>query len=1334
MKRYKNFTHAKLGMKRLRIAFLSLLAVLMGFTSFAQIDFTIGTGTNTNSNTGIPTPFHDYWEGDRHQFLFRASELTAAGMGPGLIYAIKWDVVNVNGSNPQGWNLFIGTTTVNSLTSTFQPTPSYQVFGPATASFSPTTGTNTYTLATPFFWNGTDNIIIQTCHGVGSGCRGYTRNASVRYSDAGFNATTYDYTDCAGSLCNSSSGSVTSNRPNTTFNWGPLAVDNAAVKGLTQPSLGFCAGTQTIAVEIANNGINQIDDVLIYWFVDGVAAPNSPINYTNTIDVAGSPSGNTAEVVLGNVTFGAAPRTITVYTSLPNGNVDTTNYDDTLRKPLGAALAGTYVVGPNGDYATIKDAADALNEWGVCAPVTMEIETGVYLDQVRLDDIAGADNNNRITFKSQSGVPNSVIAAFATTGTEYVWAFENSSYVTVKDITIQSATQNAGHVLEFFGTSSYDSIINCDIISTLAPVLSSSNANAVYTDMLTGESDVLLNNRIRGGYYGIFWEGSGTTNLTENHVVEGNTIEDAYYMSARFYYHDNLKFRNNVVRSLGNPFTHYATYFYYCDGATEYINNDILMTSISGTGTKYGMYIRYNDGNSSEQSLVLNNTVAIDNSSNTGAAYGIYCYYSKYQNYINNSVNINSQSSSSNAATFYYSSSTYGNNNIVNNVFADETGSGYTMYVYNGNNSYNNYWDYNNISNPKGNVVQQASPSANYNSLQGWRAAYGMDEHSISYDPGFMSTTDLHPDPTKSASWSVNGRALHINGNTLDKEGNNRITARADGVPDLGAYEFTPSSATVPPVATPVPATSAPGGTQEYYFGDVLVATVEWNTDLKVVSPLQIRQYSGAQAPSFNNTQFMYFHTTVDNSASGSTFNYNIDVNYMDIWLGTIATESSLKLAHRYKSNPWIGYNGPASTVSTTANELSANTLVNFGDYTGTVDGDIFSAFITPESSTIICTGHSVKLNANTGTGFAYQWKRNGQEIPGATSSSYTATQAGDYTVRITSAGPSAITAESFPTAVSVIAAPNAPIAASSTPTFCPGGNLTLSTQQGSNLTYQWKLNGSEIPGETNDVTSVASAGTYTVVVENEGCATESAPQIVNAGPLVVDLGEDISTCAVDRTPIEIDAGYPGATYAWNTGAQTQKIQVYQSGDYVVTVNAGPNCIDTDTISVKLDPLPFVQGIVFVQNGNTYTFTPGGEQFVNGYTWIFSDGSTSSLPKVTKTITDNNLYVRLVVYNNCGADTAQLGWPLSVSNTMTDEGVTVFPNPAKDKVTLRVNGTATIKQISLINNVGAVIENVELENGNKEYSFDIQALPAGYYMLKAETDNGIVSKPFTISK
>lgn len=59
-------------------------------------------------------------------------------------------------------------------------------------------------------------------------------------------------------------------------------------------------------------------------------------------------------------------------------------------------------------------------------------------------------------------------------------------------------------------------------------------------------------------------------------------------------------------------------------------------------------------------------------------------------------------------------------------------------------------------------------------------------------------------------------------------------------------------------------------------------------------------------------------------------------------------------------------------------------------------------ATITPQGPTTFCAGGSVQLNANSGTGYAYQWKKNGVNITGAVNLSYTATTAGTYKVQVT--------------------------------------------------------------------------------------------------------------------------------------------------------------------------------------------------------------------------------------------------------------------------------------------------------------------------------------------
>lgn len=62
------------------------------------------------------------------------------------------------------------------------------------------------------------------------------------------------------------------------------------------------------------------------------------------------------------------------------------------------------------------------------------------------------------------------------------------------------------------------------------------------------------------------------------------------------------------------------------------------------------------------------------------------------------------------------------------------------------------------------------------------------------------------------------------------------------------------------------------------------------------------------------------------------------------------------------------------------------------------------SAIITPQGPTTFCAGGQVTLQANTGSALTYKWKKNMNFISGATSSSYSATTAGNYKTVVTNA------------------------------------------------------------------------------------------------------------------------------------------------------------------------------------------------------------------------------------------------------------------------------------------------------------------------------------------
>ena len=139
---------------------------------------------NTTGSTAYPAPYTVYYGGQRMQILILASELTSAGFVAGSnINNIQFPVVSLGsnwGSTVTSCNNFqvsIGATSLTTLT-TFQ-TGLTQVVAPA--NFTPTVGyANTHSFSTPFVWNGTSNIIVETT--FSNNITGVTANTVTQYN------------------------------------------------------------------------------------------------------------------------------------------------------------------------------------------------------------------------------------------------------------------------------------------------------------------------------------------------------------------------------------------------------------------------------------------------------------------------------------------------------------------------------------------------------------------------------------------------------------------------------------------------------------------------------------------------------------------------------------------------------------------------------------------------------------------------------------------------------------------------------------------------------------------------------------------------------------------------------------------------------------------------------------------------------------------------------------------------------------------------------------------------------------------------------------------------
>jgi hypothetical protein len=1151
--------------------------------------------------------------------------------------------------------------------------------------------------------------------------------------------------------------------------------NNASVNRLTSPTPTFCApSTQTIKIIVKNTGNNILNSVKIDWFMNGGFM--GTVDYTTPINTS-LVQPDEAEVTLGTYTFtNSRPVKFRAFTHDPNGVQDSAPMDDELNVVITPGLNGEYTVGgTTPDFVDVKEAIDILNKWGVCGPTVFKIRDDVNAYQgagVINAPIIGGSTINRVTFRSESGNAANVVIQGITP--DPVFGLDNVTDVSIKNIKIVGIG-NVG--ISMAGEPQRDTIRGCIIAMPATTNWDSYNAciSGMNSDYM-GYDNALIKNTLTGTAAGISLQSQDFYDAYNN-VIDSNDFSNHLVWGLTTQSLKSSKIRGNTATNIDNPFDIFQTGTYDTDPIEiigNVVNNNVpgrymgvsLGNGVFGTfdtrakiafnkinATCSGMDnnmlngLEYTDVYSNDVRATLQDGIAFENQWNDMSNSNVYNNtvqasfsssgtgfmmrqgrYSDNKIY-NNTIVVSGSASDKDAADIELSSST-SNNEIYNNIFNNTSGTGNGLYW--NNSGSDNRSDFNNIYSANGNhFSNNGTPES---SLNEWRISQLQELNSISYDPGLTGMGDLHPNPANAASWSLNGRAIHLPDNNFDRDGNARETDLTLGVPDIGAYEFEPT--TVPPLADATPALPVAGSTQVFTFGQDTVATLVWNPMTVVSNTIEVRQYSGRQGPSYPaGLNHMYFYTDV--LTQNVSADYTANVYYKDHWMGTVGSEADLRLLKKLNPNPWVAYNQILSEADVDRNIITAPHVTSTGLMTGVEDGSLFSAVITPKSSTTFCTGGSTILEANGGVGYTYKWYRNGTLLPGATNQTYVALVAGNYSVQVTNpnAIPSATTATSVEVGVSVIAPPSALISASGPLTYCTGGQLTLMANTGIDLWYQWQFNGNNIPSANNDELNITSAGNYTVTVSNIGCATTSTITTINQGPLHVTLGEDTSFCA--SQVLVLDAGYPGAHYLWSNGDTTQKIYITTaSGDYSVLVDAGINCQARDTINVHIDPLPSLIGISYLgMGGSTFQFAPSGAQDVNSYMWMYSDGTVDFNQNTTHTFPANADWIAtLIVFNDCGTDTSVLDLrALSVANVQNDASFSLYPNPASDKVTLS-SDKVKLSDVVIINNLGQVVYRGK-EDNVKSTTIDITGMVDGHYIIRANTSDGkIISKPFDVLK
>ena len=227
---------------------------------------------------------------------------------------------------------------------------------------------------------------------------------------------------------------------------------------------------------------------------------------------------------------------------------------------------------------------------------------------------------------------------------------------------------------------------------------------------------------------------------------------------------------------------------------------------------------------------------------------------------------------------------------------------------------------------------------------------------------------------------------------------------------------------------------------------------------------------------------------------------------------------------------------------------------------------------ITPEG-TVICSGTSVTLEAETTPNVSYEWFFNSNSV--ATGTSYTANVVGDYQLKAsTNDG-----CEEFSSVVTITSGntPSPPGLTATATEFCPGKTveLTATFQSGENIA--WLKDNSVINNQSNSTYIAASSGSYVAqAISNDGCKANSTPIVLNElQGVTATLAASLPAFCPDVNSITLTAtNASNANFYWRENGSeiasttANSYNVTSDGLYSVVIVLQNGCSDTSSVVV----------------------------------------------------------------------------------------------------------------------------------------------------------------------
>ncbi len=453
----------------------------------------IGSGTSSNGTT-IACPINVYYESLHGQAVYTAVELNAAGViGPVTITELGFNITGLPTLAMPNYLIRMNHTTASNVSNWIPASGMTTVW--TTVSYQPiSTGWNMLTLSTPFVWNGTDNIVIDTAFGdIGA----WTQSGTTQYTTV-TNGYRYVRADESDQTDVFTGGSTSTYRPNiqiTFFSDVPEVPEINVTPTTLSYGTVLINTTTSNSFTISNPGTGNLSGNI-----------TTPAGYT--VALAGRASERPAQTEVVSASRTAVTRNTLPYTIAEGGS---SSFTVTFAPTAVQAYNGTITITHNADGAS-----RTVSVTGQGGKPTIGLSATTFTA-----NLAPGQTNNQSLTVSNSG--NMTLNYGLVIAGSPSWLTINGGSSASNSIVAGGASQNI--TIGFNSAGMSPGTYNATINGT-----SNDPANSAFNVSVTLTVRVPIT--ITSPVSGASWAGGSLQNIVWNYTGAGTTVTFHYSLNA----------------------------------------------------------------------------------------------------------------------------------------------------------------------------------------------------------------------------------------------------------------------------------------------------------------------------------------------------------------------------------------------------------------------------------------------------------------------------------------------------------------------------------------------------------------------------------------------------------------------------------------------------------------------------------------------------------------------------------------------------------------------------------------------------------------------------------